>query len=475
MLVITALAQDHFIVDTTFKTTFPTWYVSSVLLVEDGKILISGQMNYPGAWSTLQQCGLARLNADGSWDDDFPYSSGAGALRWWQDRFYLATNSTVRRMLSEGGVDPTFEMTLQPYFDPFELGDYHLFEDGSVVMSGRHILTDTVRGYIGWYNFIWFTNTGSLDTTKVHRKGDGGVHAFKRLADGKFIASGWGTQFDGLPMSRIMRLHEDGSLDTTFSTGINWGSARSFHELGDGRVYACGIFGFQPLNDTLRLARFLQNGDLDPSFNIPDFATGLPDPGGYACLTTSIYPWTDGRLIVMGTFQFVNGLPRRGICMIDSTGALLETFHDQGVTPYVYQDDDYGYIEGMAHYADNKYLVWGGYHGYDDETGFHEDQRFVTRLIHSDLPIGITETRSSKFRIFPNPTDGMVAVHYDLPGIHPGILKIIDVTGGVHRHEFLLAGSHEHVIRTDDLPSGIYLLEISQEQRILYSYKLFRQ
>jgi hypothetical protein len=45
-----------------------------------------------------------------------------------------------------------------PYFASLQGGDYHVFPDGRVLMSGSHQLSDTIRGFVG-YEPIWFTNT----------------------------------------------------------------------------------------------------------------------------------------------------------------------------------------------------------------------------------------------------------------------------------------------------------------------------
>jgi hypothetical protein len=77
-------------------------------------------------------------------------------------------------MLSSGLLDPTFHPIFDsPYFSYLQGGDYHVFPDGRVVMTGQYMLSDTVRGYEGTYNLVWITNTGYLDTTRTHRQANG--------------------------------------------------------------------------------------------------------------------------------------------------------------------------------------------------------------------------------------------------------------------------------------------------------------
>ncbi|HRW90311.1 MAG TPA: hypothetical protein P5027_10200, partial [Flavobacteriales bacterium] len=157
-----------------------------------------------------------------------------------------------------------------PYFLSGSLGDYHIFPDGRVLLSGTHIMSDSIRGFEGTYELIWFTNTGYLDTTRVHRNANGPIWGFKELPDGKFICSCSCTQYEGQPVSRLFRVHADGALDTTFQTGVNWGNIFAYHPLPDGRVYVGGRYKRATApNDTLFLARFLPDGSLDPTFTPP--------------------------------------------------------------------------------------------------------------------------------------------------------------------------------------------------------------
>ena len=55
----------------------------------------------------------------------------------------------------------------QPLYSALQGGDYHVYPDGRILLSGAHSLYDTARGFVGIYNLIWFTNTGYLDTTKT--------------------------------------------------------------------------------------------------------------------------------------------------------------------------------------------------------------------------------------------------------------------------------------------------------------------
>ena len=191
-----AFAQTLFSLDTTFKAQLshtlngPGATVNHLLPLEDGSMLIAGSFRFP--WDPVpptQSRTGTRLLSNGMPDLDYPQFYGGGRLTRWNDRFYVG-GANVRRRFMDGTVDPSFiPMTLGPYFNSGIAGDYHVFPDGRVLMTGGHILSDTIRGFTGAHNFIWFSNEGYLDTTRIHRKGNGTINTLHQTADGKFIVS----------------------------------------------------------------------------------------------------------------------------------------------------------------------------------------------------------------------------------------------------------------------------------------------
>jgi len=468
-VVVLAQAQVPFALDTTFRLNAERRYVSSILPLPDGKVIVSGNMRFPGE---LYDMLLVRLLPDGTRDETFNNSGmGGGKLTPWQDRFYAGRTLGVERILESGQGDPSFAMPGGiPYFNPLQGGAYHVFPDGRVVMSGAHMLSDTVRGFTGLHQFIWFTNTGYLDTTRIHRKASGNLYRFIELPDGKFIISGQASVYDGRPVSRIFRMHTDGGLDTTFNTGMNWGEAKAFLPLPNGKVIAGGFMRFQGSSDTLRLVRFMPDGNLDPTFNSPQFGLGaLPNVGVSALVVRGISPWEGGRLVVTGKFQTVDGHVRRGICMLDSTGALLQAFNDQGVWPYVQQSITSAALEGMVPYDLDRYLVWGQYHGYSDGETEDMQQRFITRLIAGDVntdPVSTTgfsveQGRVGWFHLYPNPARDNATIAYTFPAqTGQAQVRLLDLAGRELEAYTLRGNEGRLLLDTHAFAPGLYLVEL---------------
>ncbi len=408
---------------------------------------------------------LMRFHADGSLDDSF-YQSGLGGGRiapWRGDTFYVATSQTVRRILPTGYRDQSFiEMNTSPLFSSLQGGDYHVYPDGSIVMSGLHNLDDTARGFVGLYNLIWFTNTGHLDTTKTHRKGNGAIYEIEQQPDGKFLCSGTCTIYDGQPVRKVFRVHPDGALDTSFDSGITWGDANAFLPLADGRAYMVGISrreGFP--DDTLRIVRLLPNGALDDSFNYQHaFGLGeLENALGLGATILNVQPWGTDAILLTGEFQFVNGAVRRGICVLDTTGQLRPEFDGAGVSTFVYQNTITGVIAGTYLTPDDMLYVYGAYHGYTDGTTNDPDQRFITRLYGPDLTTAVSDTPlpvQSSVRVAPNPTTGQFTL--SLPAdLGPAQARLLDASGRVV-HQYTLAGGAEQQPLSTNAEAGTYLL-----------------
>jgi hypothetical protein len=476
-----SLAQAPFALDTTFRTEFETWYVSSTLPLEDGKILASGVMRFPGE---LYDKRLVRLLPNGERDETF-YNSGLGQgkITEWEDKFYVSGSFSLRRVQYNGNNDLSFGMSAGtiPYFSPLQGGDYHVFPDGRVVMSGVHNLSDSIRGFMGYHNFIWFTNTGYLDTTRTHRKGNGAIFFFKELPDGKFICTGTGTVYDDQPVARVFRVHADGAVDNTFQSGVDTGLGFTFLSQANGRVIVGGKYtSTQAPNETIRLTRFNADGTIDLSFNSPDFSVGaIPDPSGTGTTIGSLTPFEDGMFFVTGNFQFVNGQPRRGICLLNEDGDLLSPFHDAGVSPFTHMGFTYAEPSGIQPSVDGAHFyIWGAYHGYDDGTINDDLQRFVTRLHRGDINTTIAEEVFTKttLRVYPNPTDGLVMIEHDLQTkVNKAFIRIRDALGRNLESHQLANEKGQLVIDTRRFEAGMYTIELINEKRVIHLERLIIQ
>ncbi len=476
---IVACAQWNFTVDPTFQTQLVQQNVNSLLLNEDGTVIASGRMRLPGE---LTDRYMMRFQNTGMHDPSFQNTgAGGGKLTRWQDRMYVGHAQTLRRMMLNGAVDPTFgSPNLFPcrYFNSLQGGDYHVYPDGSVLISGNHQLHDSIRGFVGRHQLMWLTPTGCLDTTRTHRTGGQcAVYRFKELPNGQFICNTTCDQFDGQEIDKIFRVNANGSVDTTFRTGVDWGATYDYLPLEDGRVYVAGNFiRTEAPDDTLRLVRFLPNGDLDPDFLIAQFTAGEGLSTPFGATAHGITRWRNGTLIITGQFKKVNGQLRKGICMIDTTGQLLAPFDGQGVGPFTFSTiTNAALLRPIFNLDSTQMYVCGSYSGYDNGLTNYPEQRFITRLNVQEITTDVEEQEEAQpvLHLWPNPNEGRLWLGYSLPG-HAGTvqLQIRDAQGRII-HNMQAAGAQGQLVwDTRGIAAGVYIVELLRVGQVEHIEKL---
>lgn len=458
--------QVPFDLDTSYRTVIDVQYVNSVQPLSDGKLLISGRVRLPG--ENFYR-GSARLLNDGELDGSFPpfpLTTGNGDIVRWMDGFYVGTGGGVRRLDGTGLIDPTFIlMNDGPYFTSLQGGDYHVYPDGRVLMSGAHMLDDPIRGFQGLYSLIWFSNTGYLDTTRTHRLCNGVIYEIEEQPDGKFLCTGSLTTYEGQPVGWVFRVEEDGTLDETFNVPLqDLGRANDYHTLPDGRIVVGGFCRFGGVDPVRCLVRLHPDGSLDQSFTLLDFedsSSALEIP-----LVNSIFPFAGGY-IVTGTFDRINGQERGGIAMVDLDGDLLpEPFNGMGCGGFQDGVTFRRALAGITPAADGNFYIYGTYHGYDDGTTNDTTQRMVSRLY--GLEVGVREEKAMTLGVYPNPSSRGFTVRLSHPPKN-GTLHLLDALGRSVRTWNWSNGALEASFDTNGLSGGRYFVLLKAEDRSIHS------
>ncbi|GAB2943693.1 hypothetical protein GCM10027048_05500 [Hymenobacter coalescens] len=170
--------------------------------------------------------------------------------------------------------------------------------------------------------------------------------------DGKIVAVGPFSAYDGAAVRNVARLLPDGRLDTGFSitgTGFN-DEVNSVEVQADGKILVQGSFTSYNGVACERLARLNADGSLDGSFS----CTGL-NPGGFIF---GVAPQADGKLIIWGTFTSYRGTPRNYIARLNADGSLDASFATTGTGL------DNG-LNTVALQADGKIVVAGAFTQYN--------------------------------------------------------------------------------------------------------------
>ncbi|MEO7976140.1 calcium-binding protein [Flavobacterium sp.] len=202
---------------------------------------------------------------------------------------------------------------------------------------------------------------GTVDPTFDTGSGfNGKVYASHIQPDGKIIAGGNFTSFNGVPAGRLIRLNNDGSKDTSFNTvtGAANGIIYQIAQQTDGKIIVSGSFTNYNATIVNRIARILPDGNLDPTF-----VTGL----GTSSNITNIQIQSDGKIIVAGNFNMFNSVSANKIIRLNPDGSIDPDFYSG--TGF---DDD---CTAMILQNDGKILVGGKFTQYNGVTVNH-----ITRL-----------------------------------------------------------------------------------------------
>jgi uncharacterized repeat protein (TIGR01451 family)/uncharacterized delta-60 repeat protein len=165
---------------------------------------------------------------------------------------------------------------------------------------------------------------------------------------------------------KVYRLNADGTFDNTFNNTNNInGGVFDLVEQSDGKVVIAG--GFDSVNGTTRnkIARLNADGSLDVSFN-PGTGPNSGLFGTPGILSLGVQP--DGKVIASGTFTTFNGVTRGGLVRLNTNGTVDTSFNvGKGTTQTIpFVGDLYGTVYGMALQDDGKVLIGGAFSVYKD-------------------------------------------------------------------------------------------------------------
>lgn len=318
--------------------------VECVVPVANGRWLVGGPFGFVNGSASV---GVARLNADGSRDATFasPFS-GTGQIRellvQGDGRIVVLgsiyptgapTPCVVARLLPNGPLDNSFDHTVT--FDMFP-------DTGAVQADGRLLLGATFENpYNGTSAHIARLNRdGTRDSSLVVGTGFAGpVQAIVPTPDGRILVSGGFSSFNGTSRGHVARLESNGTLDPGFASGVGIsGTYLPWLQLrADGKVMIAGLFEFVDGVAALRAARLTATGANDASFVANS---------GFDDRTGATLGLADGRTLYCGAFTKYAGVARRSLAALQTNGALDPSFEafdlryqPRGVTGMCYADD----------------------------------------------------------------------------------------------------------------------------------------
>ncbi|MBS0660894.1 MAG: delta-60 repeat domain-containing protein [Verrucomicrobia bacterium] len=326
--------------------TGPYNSVSAAVRQPDGKIVIGGGFT---SVDGFPRNGIARLNADGTLDLSFNPGIAANL------------GSTVRSIV------------LQP--------DGKIIAAGDFIFVGETDLT-AVNPPAVFRGLIRLNPDGSLDPTlnpglgpylnnSIVVSDPPLVQQIALQPDGKIIVVGSFNTYQFSSAFGICRIFPDGSLDQSFSDAVGRGSqpfVRPSEEVpkvwtvrvqSDGKILVGGEFAIWGDRARRCIVRLNSNGSTDDTFN-PELGATNNQPssepgetGGASVKAMAVD--SQGRIYLAGSFINFNGVPRRSVVRVSSTGAIDLSYNagalstvgvDGGISDLALQSDGRVYLVG---------------------------------------------------------------------------------------------------------------------------------
>ena len=174
-------------------------------------------------------------------------------------------------------------------------------------------------------------------------------------SDGKIVAVGFFSQFAHAKLIYVIRLNSDITIDTSFNTGSGFdGFALDIVQQTDGKYVIVGSFNSYngvPANNIIRLNL---DGSVDTSFNT---GSGFGPSYGVA---TKIAIQSDNKLIITGSFTSYNGSPINSIIRLNSDGTRDTSFNPGSGFSF---DSD---INGLGVLSNGQIIVAGNFNSYNN-------------------------------------------------------------------------------------------------------------
>ena len=268
------------------------------------------------------------------------------------------------------------------------------------------------------------------------------VNAITTQSDGKILVGGNFTSYNGTPALYLTRLNADGTIDSSFlnQTGFIQSSSYriNFIKLQSDNKILVGGYVNSAIPSTGNLKRLNSNGSIDTSFNLfpPNF------PGSFTEIK-SIILQSDGKIILGGNITLPLGSTvLRNIVRINSNGSYDSSFVSQiGFNPG-------GKVNSMFLQSDNKIFVGGEFTSYN---GVSSDR--IVRInndgtIDNSFNIGIGFNNNLRFVTVQG--DGKILVSGDYTSYNGSSTgKIIKLnSNGSLDNNFTVGDRFDNVINT---------------------------
>lgn len=341
-------------VDMTFNTgTGSNGSVNETKVLSDGKIMIAGSFTlYNGAVRNR----IAKLNSDGTLDTSFNssllinqpieaievQSDGKILIGGWFTTVGSASRSLLARLNADASLDTSFSVGTG--FSPNRVTDIALQTDGKIIVVGFF----TTYNGVTCNRIVRLNSNGSRDTTfNVGTAANSYISSVAIQSDGKIILGGTFTTFNGVTKTGLVRLNSDGSTDTTFTTGtgVN-GNTKCITELPSGKILIAGTLSTYNGSSIGPIGRLNHDGTRDTTFVMSQHSTVTVE---------SLLVQPDGGIILCGSSFNLMSTGLRNVAKMSANGTIDSSFNTNiGLGP-----NSIVYALGLQ--SDGKIVVGGSF------------------------------------------------------------------------------------------------------------------
>jgi uncharacterized delta-60 repeat protein len=319
--------------------------VSKVLCLPDGNIAVLGSFStYNGSYqfNTIKLNSLGNKIANSvfsnsSFKDIFIQNDGKYIVVGDFSSIENTVINSISRLNSDESVDTSFAIGVGFNYIANKVKQQ---SDGKILVCGSF----TLYNNIPLKYFARLNQDGSIDSSfNVSGTGfDREVKNFQIQPDGKIIAVGYFTSFNGIAANGIVRLNLDGTLDTTFVTGTGFDNVVNDVALqADGKIIVAGLFTIYNSFGVNKVIRLNPDGSINFSYSVTDEAKVLAIQN-------------DGKLLVATlNSSFGNSTINRFNINGTNDSTFFYNLSNGGNT--------YGGILALAPQLDGKIIVGGGY------------------------------------------------------------------------------------------------------------------
>ncbi|PYI85165.1 MAG: hypothetical protein DME26_11600 [Verrucomicrobia bacterium] len=314
--------------------------ITTAAAQEDGKLIVAGR--FTGFNDTRRISGIVRLNTNGSVDTTFNTGSGAEGSNWGGIIFSVAVqpdnkivavggfssfNGTPRRGIARLNPDGSLDNDFNPDLEiPSVVGTMAVQSDGKALVGLASGSVALVNG-MPRKNIARLNVDGSLDQS--FDAGNSLVTAPSFIVpqpDGKLLIGHELNGAQGFSGQKILRLNAAGNADTSFSAETNiFFRLSGLLRQPDGKVLVGGMFKGTGNEGTGKsgVVRLNEDGSSDTNF-----MRGVGAAGNISTMALQ----SEEKILIGGVFTNYNGAGRTNLVRLNADGTVDSSFIAPGIT-----------------------------------------------------------------------------------------------------------------------------------------------